>query len=51
MKFLLDMHIFLWWILEDPKLSGSAENTLADPENALYLSAASTWEMVKCLSE
>jgi PIN domain nuclease of toxin-antitoxin system len=46
MKCLLDTHIFLWWILEHPKLPRIAGNALADPDNALYLSAASTWEMV-----
>jgi PIN domain nuclease of toxin-antitoxin system len=46
MTFLLDTHIFLWWILEDPKLPRMTGDVLADPENALYFSAASTWEMV-----
>lgn len=46
MKFLLDTHIFLWWILDDPKLPRLAGNALADPDNTLYFSAASTWEMV-----
>ena len=33
MKFLLDTHIFLWWILEDPKLSRLAGDIIADPDN------------------
>jgi len=46
MKFLLDTHIFLWWILEDPKLSRFAGDVIADSDNELYLSSASTWEMI-----
>ena len=46
MKFLLDTHIFLWWILQDPKLSHMSGDVIADSANELYFSAASTWEMV-----
>lgn len=46
MKFLLDTHIFLWWILEDPKLPRAAGDVIADSDNELYLSSASTWEMI-----
>ncbi len=45
-RFLLDTHIFLWWISDNPKLYEAAGKTIADPKNELYLSAASTWEMV-----
>ena len=46
MKFLLDTHIFLWWILAHSKLPRVARDVVADPDNELYFSAASTWEMV-----
>ena len=46
MKFLLDTHIFLWWILEHPKLPRFARDMLTNPDNELYLSSASTWEMI-----
>jgi PIN domain nuclease of toxin-antitoxin system len=46
MKLLLDTHIFLWWILEDPRLPLAASEVIADSDNELYLSSASTWEMV-----
>jgi PIN domain nuclease of toxin-antitoxin system len=45
-RFLLDTHIFLWWISDNPKLYDAARKTISDPKNELYLSAASTWEMV-----
>ena len=49
MKYLLDTHIFLWWILNNSKLSKlskSAKKAITNAENDLYLSSASTWEMV-----
>jgi PIN domain nuclease of toxin-antitoxin system len=46
MKYLLDTHIFLWWITDNPKLSEHAREIFADPYNEIFLSAASTWEMV-----
>lgn len=45
-RFLLDTHIFLWWISDHPNLYETARNTIGDSKNELYLSAASTWEMV-----
>ena len=46
MTYLLDTHIFLWWILENPKLTQNTRDIISDPNNILYLSTASTWEMV-----
>ena len=45
MRLLLDTHAFLWFILDDPKLSLKAKEALINPENELYLSIASIWEM------
>ena len=45
MKALLDTHTFLWWITNDPQLSGRARQIMADPESELILSAASGWEI------
>jgi PIN domain nuclease of toxin-antitoxin system len=45
MKLLLDTHTFLWWILDDPKLSARAREIIGDNRNTLYWSAASTWEV------
>lgn len=46
MKLLLDTHILLWAAGEPAKLSESARNLLTSPENALFFSAASLWEIV-----
>ncbi len=45
MKFLLDTHVFLWWITESPKLSPRATEIISDGENEIYISAASGWEI------
>ncbi|WP_027355361.1 type II toxin-antitoxin system VapC family toxin [Desulfofundulus thermocisternus] len=45
MRALLDTHVFLWWITDDPQLSPRARKIISSGENKLYLSAASGWEM------
>ncbi len=45
MRILLDTHAFLWWITDDPQLSEHARAIIEDPENSLFLSAASAWEI------
>jgi PIN domain nuclease of toxin-antitoxin system len=46
MKLLLDTHVFLWWDEASPRLSRRAHKLIADPENTLYLSVVSAWEMI-----
>ena len=41
MKLLLDTHAFLWWCTDDPKLSLTARNAIADEANEILVSAAS----------
>jgi len=45
MKALLDTHAFLWWINDDPRLSDAARQLIGNGESALFLSAASGWEI------
>lgn len=45
MRAILDTHTFLWWITDSDELSRKARQILRDPENELYLSAASGWEI------
>jgi len=42
---LADTHVLLWWRADDPRLSGRARDAMADPDVALFFSAASIWEM------
>lgn len=45
MKVLLDTHVFLWWIGDDPSLSNTARQVIADAESEVFVSAVSVWEM------
>jgi PIN domain nuclease of toxin-antitoxin system len=42
---LLDTHTFLWWNLDNPQLSDTARDFIADGSNQIFLSAASAWEI------
>ncbi len=49
MKLLLDTHTLIWAIYTSKKLSAVASKNIADPENAILVSAASAWEVAtKC---
>lgn len=45
MSFLLDTHALLWWLFNDPKLSAVARGILSDPNNVVFVSSASAWEI------
>jgi PIN domain nuclease of toxin-antitoxin system len=46
MKLLLDTHIFLWYISADKKLPARFLEEIRNPENEVYLSAISLWEII-----
>ena len=46
MKILLDTHIFLWYLSDDPRLPIPFLAAILDPANEIYLSVASVWEAV-----
>ena len=45
MKLLLDTHIWLWSALDPQRLTRRVARELADPENELWLSPISVWEL------
>lgn len=45
MNILLDTCTFLWICTEDDSLSAPAKAAFKDPENEIFLSAASSWEI------
>ena len=45
MKVLLDTHVLLWWLFDDPALSQPARDAIRDPGNSVLVSAASAWEI------
>lgn len=44
MKLLLDTHIILWALDDNPKLPSQARALIMDAENDIYYSSASIWE-------
>ena len=45
MKLLLDTHVLLWWLFDDPQLSKSVRSQIKNPENRIFVSSASAWEI------
>jgi len=45
MNALLDTHVLLWWLLDDPQLSAKARDTIAAATNHIFVSSASAWEL------
>ena len=45
MRLLLDTHTLLWWLAGDQALSDAAREAIADPDNEVFISAASAWEI------
>ena len=45
MTLLLDTHILLWWLSDDPHLPAAAREAIASPENEVLVSAATVWEI------
>ena len=43
MNLLLDTHVVLWWLGDEP-LSSESSIAISDPDNVVYVSAASIWE-------
>ncbi len=46
MRLLLDTAPFLWWITDSDRLSERAQGLLQDPENEVFFSDVSSWELV-----
>jgi PIN domain nuclease of toxin-antitoxin system len=44
-KALLDTHILLWWLADDPSLPVLAADAIANPDVDVIVSAASAWEI------
>ena len=46
MNLLLDTHIAVWALNDDPRLSEKARGLILDPDNAVYYSTVSVWEVL-----
>ena len=45
MKVLIDTCTFLWFVADAPQLSANARAAIINPENEVYLSSISAWEI------
>jgi PIN domain nuclease of toxin-antitoxin system len=45
MRALLDTHALVWWWTDNRRLPGPARDVIADPDNAVFVSAATAWEI------
>ena len=46
LRLLLDTHIFLWFVVGDSKLPARMRDAIVDPENEIFLSVVSLWEII-----
>lgn len=44
-SYLIDTHILLWWVFNDPKLDKLTRKIIANPQNIIFVSSASAWEI------
>lgn len=45
MRLLLDSHVLLWWLGNDPSLGSAAREAIADGGNVAAVSAVTAWEI------
>ena len=45
MNILLDTHVIIWALTDDPQLTDEAKALIMDPENTVVISAVSLWEI------
>ena len=45
MKLLLDTHTFMWWDSQFDRISPTTQEILQNPENEIWVSIVSLWEM------
>ncbi|NJN22744.1 MAG: type II toxin-antitoxin system VapC family toxin [Leptolyngbya sp. RL_3_1] len=44
-SYLLDTHILLWWLFDDPKLDNRCRDIIRNPSHCILVSSASAWEI------
>ncbi|HEU0066204.1 MAG TPA: type II toxin-antitoxin system VapC family toxin [Sphingomonas sp.] len=45
MRLLLDTHALIWWWKDDPVLRPYLRTTMGDPQNEIFVSAVTAWEI------
>lgn len=46
MAYLLDTHVLIWWFLEPKSLHENTQAIISNIKNPIYVSSATTWEMI-----
>ena len=46
MNILLDTHMAIWALLDSPKMTSEAKQLIMDPDNTIYYSVVSVWEVL-----
>jgi PIN domain nuclease of toxin-antitoxin system len=44
-RLLLDTHVLLWWLADNPALGRKARKLIADTRNEVFISAVTIWEI------
>ena len=45
MNLLIDTHVLLWWLDDNPSLSKKARTVISDGKNPVFVSAVIIWEI------
>ena len=45
MRILIDTHLLLWWLADSPLLTGQGRALISNPQNTVFVSAVSLWEI------
>lgn len=45
MKYLLDTHVLLWWLVDPKKIRDASRIIIQDKTNEIFISSASFWEL------
>lgn len=46
MRFLLDTHVFIWWMEKSKKLSKDIYEDINNPDNIIFISVVAIWEII-----
>jgi PIN domain nuclease of toxin-antitoxin system len=44
-SYLIDTHILLWWLFDDPKLNAQCRDIIRNPDFNIIVSTVSAWEI------
>ena len=44
-KYLLDTHVFLWWLFDDSRLDTACRDIIRNSTHQIFVSSASAWEI------